>query len=69
MLQHLKTEVQNYQIKHCEKKYEKEVKRQTNRYASWNGQKENDVTELVKLLEKEHPEYKDKEAEKDLRVI
>lgn len=69
MLQNLKTEVQSYQIKRCQKEYEKEAGYQTNRYAKWLGQKENNVTELVKQLQREHPEYKQDAAKEDLRVI
>ena len=56
MLQRLKTEIQNYQIKHCQKEYEKEVSRQTNRYDSWLSQKENQVAAITEQLLRAHPE-------------
>lgn len=56
MLQRLKTEIQNYQIKHCQREYEKEAGRQTDRYESWLSKKENHVPSIAEQLLKENPE-------------
>lgn len=72
MLQHLKTGIQNYQIRHCQREYEKETKRQTDRYESWLSQKENHVPTIAEQLLKEAPDEvieKLKKEEGNIRLV
>lgn len=62
MIEHLKTKIQNYQIEKCQKQYEQEVMRQTDRYGQWLSRDENNVKKLLEALQKEYPEMAEESA-------